>query len=298
MFHSSARRAKIRRAGNLLGVLAPLLGALASCGGTATSTPHHENAGTSADAGTPSQAGTDARAGSGGKAAAGSNSGGKAAAGTGGADGAGAPSEGGADDGGAAGNSSWAGAGGESECVDVCALHGPACCVPSLACVASDARCVIEVFDKMVSINYQYADLEQTVAALPPLFLASVSSADVARVASDMPPTARFEMHLSAAASALYGAALENSVMHPFRVSCDGQSLFVGQVYSMIGAAAFQTPVLHVARDADDTIILRFGAWQGGWVASTSPSTLAARERLDRPELRGALCLAGAIEEL
>ena len=287
MSNSSARCARIRRASNLLSLLTPLIGVLASCGGTARSTRHDETGGASADAGSPGQAGTSARAGSDGHV--GSN---------GGSGGTGAASVGGADDGGAAGTSSSAGAGGESQCVDVCALHGASCCVPSVACVATDARCVIDVFDKMLSINYQYAELEETVASLPPLFLASLSTADVARVAADAGPTARFEMHLSAAASARYGAALETAFMHPFRVSCDGQSLFVGQVYSMIGAAAFQTPVLHVARDVDDSIILRLGAWQGGWSASTSPSTLAARERLDRPQLRATLCLAGAIEEL
>jgi hypothetical protein len=297
MSNSSARCARIRRASNLLSLLTPLIGALAACGGTARSTRHDETGGASADAGSPGLAGTSARAGDGGHAGNGGSAG-KTAAGDGGSGGTGAASMGGADGGGAAGTSSSAGAGGENQCVDVCALHGASCCVPSVACVATDARCVIDVFDEMVSINYQYAELEETVASLPPLFSASVSTADVERVAADVGPTARFEMHLSAAASASYGAALENAVMHPFRVSCDGQSLFVGQVYSMIGAAAFQTPVLHVSRDVDDSIILRLGAWQGGWSASTSPSTLAARERLDRPQLRATLCLAGAIEEL
>jgi hypothetical protein len=158
---------------------------------------------------------------------------------------------------------------------------------------------VLDVYDQMVSIEYDYADLEQTVASLPQQLMVSVSTDDVAWTASDEPASARFELHLKTEESARYGDALEDAIMHPFRVSCGGQSLFVGQVYSMIGAAAFQTPVLHVSRDDDDAIILRLGAWQGGWSASMSPSTLAARQRLDRPELRAALCVAsGAIEPL
>jgi hypothetical protein len=104
-------------------------------------------------------------------------------------------------------------------------------------------------------------------------------------------------MRLSPAASALHGSALEAADSHPFRLSCDGQSLFFGQVYMLQGAAALQTPVLHVSRDLDDTVILRLGAEQGAW-ALASPTHLAARERLDHPQLRATLCLAGALPAL
>jgi hypothetical protein len=211
--------------------------------------------------------------------------------------GAGGTNTGGAPDSGAAEGGSSSGAGGDSHCVDVCALHGPSCCVPT--CVTADARCVIDVFDaKSPSNSYEYADLEERVASLPPTFVVSVSTADIEWAGADPPAAARIEMRLSPAASALYGAALEGAEMHPFRLSCDGQTLFVGQVYMFSGAAALQTPVLHVSRDVDDSVILQLGAQQGAWAFSNPLAPLAARERLDHPQLRGTLCLAGALAEL
>jgi hypothetical protein len=197
-------------------------------------------------------------------------------------------------DGVAAEGGSTAGAGGESSCLDVCALHGPSCCVP--ACVTAEARCVIDIFDVRLSSGlYEYAELEQVVASLPQSFAVSLSTADIEWSAAEPPAAARIEMRLSPAASALYGAALEEATMRPFRISCEGQQLFVGQVYMFNGAAALQTPVLHVSREVDDAVILRLGAEQGAWLF---PAPLAARERLDHPQLRATLCLAGALSPL
>lgn len=273
-------------------LLVPVVGALGSCGGAARSTRHDESAGAAAaSSGGSSTAGSSAAGGMG-RAGTAASSAGTPGASMGGASGIGT---GGVAQGGAADGGSSAGAGGESHCVDVCA-HGPTCCVP--ACVTADARCVIDVFDTMLSSGiHEYGDLEQTVASLSQSFLASVSTADIVWAGAEPSAAGRIEMHLSPAASALYGAELEGADMHAFRLSCDGQSLFVGQVYMQNGAAALDTPVLHVARDVDDKVILRLGAQQGAWaLSSTSP--LAARERLDRPELRATLCLAGALPPL
>ena len=78
----------------------------------------------------------------------------------------------------------------------------------------------------------------------------------------------------------------------------DGQNLFVGLVYMLAGAAAIDTPVLHVSRDLDDSVILRLGAQQGAWALASSVTALAARQRLDQPPLRATLCLAGALPAL
>ena len=100
-------------------------------------------------------------------------------------------------------------------------------------------------------------------------------------------------------ASSLYGAALEQPYpTHPFRVSCGGQSLFVGVIYYIGGAAALSTPVLHVARDANNLVVLRLGAYQGAWDILGSPGPPGARERIDRPELRAVFCQRGALREL
>jgi hypothetical protein len=212
--------------------------------------------------------------------------------------GAGATGTGGVSDGGAANGGSTAGASG-GDCVDVCALYGPSCCVAPVACVSADARCVIEVFStKLSNIPYQYADLEAAVAKVPQLFAVSVSTTDIDQARTDPPASARIELRLTPAASVRYGDALEDADRQPFRLSCDGQTLFLGVVYMLIGAAAIDAPVLHVARDVDDSIILRLGAQQGAWGLSSSTSPLAARQRLDQPPLRATLCLAGALPAL
>jgi hypothetical protein len=285
-----------------IALLVAPLAALWSCGGTASKTRHDETTGgTAGSSGGSSKAGASAV---GGLASAGmtaSNAGTAASdAGTAGAStgGAGASGTGGASDGGAADGGSTSGAGGEN-CVDVCALHGPSCCVAPEACVSADARCVIEVFTtKLVTIPYQYADVETVIAQLPQLFAVSVSTADIERARADPPASGRFEMRLTPAASALYGDALEHADNQPFRLSCDGQRLFVGIVYMLAGAAAIDAPVLHVSRDVDDSVILRLGAQQGAWGLSSSLVPLAARQRLDQPHLRATLCLAGALPAL
>jgi len=72
----------------------------------------------------------------------------------------------------------------------------------------------------------------------------------------------------------------------------------VGVIYESYGAAAIDTPVLHVARDADDSVVLSLGAWQGAWLVSAPTANPEARERIDRPELRAVFCQRGALQEL
>jgi len=279
-----------------------LTGALGSCGGTATSHPQRGAAGSdtanagkdgASDAGRTG-AGTSGAA-VGGQVGNTAGAGGVNAAGGGGVNAAGA---GGANTGeaGAAGDGSLAGAGGAGACVDVCQRYGEACCVP-MSCVGEDASCVVDVFDQQISIKYEYADLEAAVAALPETFLASISTADITSSAAEPFPASRLELALSAASSSLYGTALEGAMMHPFRVSCAGQRLYVGLVYLLEGAAALDIPVLHVSRDAEDAIVMRLGAWQGAW-GFPSTGNIASRARLDPPALRSTLCLNGAPKEL
>jgi hypothetical protein len=125
----------------------------------------------------------------------------------------------------------------------------------------------------------------------------SFTDADIEWAAAEPAPASRFEMHLTSQASSEYGALLESTDLHPFRFSCDGQELFVGVFYLIYGAAALNTPVLHVELDADDLVVLRLGAWQGAWLipAEGNPE---ARERIDRPELRAVFCQRGALQEL
>jgi hypothetical protein len=286
----------------------PLLGALGSCGQTSTSQQRDGSAGVAAAAaGTSSAATSTSGAGT---SSAGTSSAGTSSAGTSGAEtsgagksghaGEGAAGAGGAGiSGGGGGDPSVGGAAGADSCVDVCGLYGETCCTSTVNCVSADASCIIEVFNQpATTIENEYPALEQLVASLPPSFRAWVSTADIVSSAAEPFPASRIELHLSAQASSRYGAALEAAVMDPFRISCAGQSLFVGQVYFLEGAQAIETPVLHVSRDADDAIVLRLGARQGAWSLAFPTDDIAARLRIDRPELRSTLCLDGALQKL
>jgi len=89
---------------------------------------------------------------------------------------------------------------------------------------------------------------------------------------------------------------LEDVAIHPFWLSCNGQRLFVGVTYFSYGAAAIQTPVLHIGRNDDDHWVLALGALQGAWGLALTNAEGA--ERIDRPELRAAFCQRGALREL
>jgi hypothetical protein len=202
--------------------------------------------------------------------------------------------------GGATGGSSTGGSagGGTGGCIDVCGLYGPPCCVWSEACIEPGNSCVVDVLSTRVDTIYDYADLEQEIASIPQDVLVSFTDADIVWAAAEPPPASRIEMHMTPQASSLHGTVLEDAWLHPFRFSCDGQDLFVGVIYEMIGAAAIQTPVLHVARDAENSVVLSLGAFQGAWIVSTAMGPPGARERIDRPELRAAFCQRGALQEL
>jgi hypothetical protein len=152
-----------------------------------------------------------------------------------------------------------------------------------------------------IGTTYDYATLEQKVASLPQDVLVSFTDTDIDWAAADPSPAARIEMHMTRQASSLYGAALEKPYPdHPFRVSCGGQSLFVGVTYIIYGEAAINTPVLHVARDAENMVVLRLGAWEGAWMGVGFGSTKSqeSKERIDRPELRAAFCQRGVLRAL
>lgn len=190
------------------------------------------------------------------------------------------------------------GAGDAGGCIDVCSLYGAPCCIPTMSCVTAQGGCVIDVLAGTVGTTYQYADLEQEVAAMSQDVLVSMTDADFDWVAADPPAASRLQLHMTADASALYGAmGLSHYPAHPFRFSCGGQSLFLGVMYIWYGQAALQTPVMDAVSGADNILSLYLGAWEGTW-AGLVTGTAEARERIDRPELRAVFCQRGALREL
>lgn len=276
-----------------------LVVALWSCGGSSTAARHDAAAGSSASGSDSGSAGSGSGSSSAGKSSAAAGKG-NSSAGVGGAA-AGGPANGGAGgvtEGGAGGDNSSAGAAGAEHCLDACGLYGAACCAPAIGCVEADASCTIDVYEQAIGTTSDYAAIEKAVDALPPSFLLSFTTADITWAGAEAPAAARIELRLSAAVSAEHGKALLGAFNHPFRLSCAQKRVFVGLIYMPQGAAAIPAPVFHVSRDAQDGIILRLGASQTAWLFPDSAVDIASRNRLDRPELRAALCAAGVLHEL
>ena len=158
--------------------------------------------------------------------------------------------------------------------------------------------CRLDVLAEQVSLPQSYADLQEKIIALSGDVAVSVPLTEVAHAAAEPPPMARFEMTLNAEASIEF-AELGNLELHPFRVSCDDQELFVGVGYTIYGAAGIAAPVLHVEEE-DGAVALRIGAWQGVWLVGLGGGEMEQelRARLERAELRAAFCARGALDTL
>jgi hypothetical protein len=216
-----------------------------------------------------------------------------------GAPGGGSSAAGGSNAGSTSGGGSSAG--GTGGCIDVCTLYGPPCCVWSSACIDPGGSCAIDVLSGRGATSGTYASLEQKIAALPPDALVSIKDVDIASAAADPPLAARIELHLTSQASSLYGTVLDQVTDgQAFRFSCNGQVLFVGVVYDVNGAAAFNLPVLYATRDANNLVVLLLSAWQGAWYGAWSVwgDEPGVRERFDRFEFRAVMCQRGALSEL
>ena len=279
--------------------------AFGACGKAKSERRDGARGGATSTGGTPSSGGSGGSAGTvatGGSAAGSSGIGGTSGSGSSGDAGesqggssAGAPTGGTATGGTTSGGEG--GEGGGTDCVDVCTLHGESCCIPNVECVSSDSNCVFEVLAEHFNSAYNYAELEQRISEIPQDLLLSFTLDDVEWAAADPAPAARFELHMSMALSQRHGTTLTTVNNNPFRVSCDGQELFVGLIYMLEGAAAFDSPVIHADRDEQGQLIIRLGSRMGVWLFGP-PMEEESRLRIDRPELRKTLCLGGPLREV
>jgi hypothetical protein len=250
--------------------------------------------------GSPSGGSTSGGASAGGNSGVGTTGGAPHAGDSGGGTNGGAMAAGGKANGGApVGGSSAAGAAGAGGCLDVCSRYGGACCGWSGdSCVAAGQSCVFDLLSggSISSFFYQYADLEAKIAATPETVIGSFADADVDWAAMDSPPTARIQLHLTAQASSRLGSVATRGSW--FRVSCGGQSLFVGQFYPWEGAAAIDTPVMDMLPDTDNSLVFYLGAYEGAWQRVIPDQNLDLRQRIDRPELRAVFCQRDALHQL
>jgi hypothetical protein len=167
-----------------------------------------------------------------------------------------------------------------------------------MGCVNSASTCVIDVLAGRAGTTYEYVDLEAKVAAMPQDVLISLKDSDFDWAAADPAPSARFQLHMTASAAARYGSTLIScDPTQPFRVSCGGNSLFVGVMYIWYGQAALDTPVMDAIFDAKNELSLYLGAWEGAWLG-LGARPVELKERIDRPELRAMFCHRGALKQL
>jgi hypothetical protein len=164
--------------------------------------------------------------------------------------------------------------------------------------VPSAPRCRIDLLEGAPGVIYEYEALKRHTDVLGGV-LESFDDTQIDWAAADPPNTSRFELRFNAQGSERMRAYL-SSYGKPFRLSCDGAELFVGVIYSLEGAAALRTPVLHIQYDPnrdEEGVVVLLGAWQGAW-ALPSDGNATLRERIDRSEFRAALCARGILNEL
>jgi len=168
-----------------------------------------------------------------------------------------------------------------------------------MGCVKPGGSCVVDVLATRVDTTYEYADLESEIASMSQDILVSFTDTDIESMEAEPPAAARIKWHMTPEASARIGTTLDHW-SNPFRLSCNGTSLFVGVIYNVNGQAALKTPVMHVSRDTDNSLVLRVGAWQCAWLLPMMSylEDPVARQRLDRPELRAVFCQRGVLKEL
>jgi len=315
------RRARFR--GSMLSLLG-VCAVAAACGGNSASRRSGDSGSTAGVSSAGRAAGATGSAG--GPAGIGGTSGGSSGSATGGASGAptsGAPNPtagsgaiaagmGGAAGGGGltAGGRSGAGAGnageqsggaddgGASSCLNLCKEDAPACCTPGLECVTAVPSCRIDILDGQIDLRSEYADIKAKIDALSGEVVLSIPDAGVALAAADPAPSARFEFTLNERATELYAPALATFYTQAFRLSCDGEELFVGLIYNRYGAAALAFPVLHIEHEEGEPVHLLLGASLGEWTGLHGTSTDEAKQRIDRPELRAAFCAKGVLSVL
>jgi hypothetical protein len=151
--------------------------------------------------------------------------------------------------------------------------------------------------------GYTYAELlERSRSDENTPCVAAISESDIVKYRVSEKPSGRVELLLTAQASSriarkregMYKDVCEEGL---FTVTLNGKSLFRGQCYTWMGAAALRYPVMHIDLKDDGTVALRIGAQQGQWMGMQATDG-AAIERIDPPELRELFKKLGKLEIL
>ena len=168
---------------------------------------------------------------------------------------------------------------------------------PQVAQNAKHDSFAIEIHDQPIGVIYQYPDLVTAFeAGRGGTVRLRLDERDVASYVVGPAPSAIVGFELTPDASARWSTAIDgSSETLPFSVSIGSQRLFVGVLYPAMGAAAIDTPVLHVISRAGQ-VTASIGARQGAsWTWRTA--TQAHADRIDRPELRAVFRERGTLAE-
>jgi hypothetical protein len=165
----------------------------------------------------------------------------------------------------------------------------------------SPQRLQICLHNHFGNYGYTYAELlersrsEETTACV-----AVFTERDILKYRMSEKPSGRVELQLTAEASSriarkregIYKDVCEEGL---FTITLDGKSLYRGQCYLRIGAAALRYPVMHIESGNDGTMALRIGSYQGVWAGMQAPDS-SAIERIDPPQLREFFRQLGKLE--
>jgi hypothetical protein len=149
--------------------------------------------------------------------------------------------------------------------------------------------------------GYTYAELlERSRSDESSACVALLTERDIVKYRVSEKPSGRVELLLTAQASsriARKGEGMYKDVCEEglFTVSLEGKSMYRGQCYVRIGAAALRYPVMHIEPVGDEVMALRIGSQQGEWAGMKSRDS-AAIERIDPPELRELFRSLGKLE--
>lgn len=155
----------------------------------------------------------------------------------------------------------------------------------------------LDVYDAQLGVVYEYDALETRMGEVQPPVAIGLSGEDVSRYRVLEEPGLGVELVLSESASRRLGAALRG--LHeaaPFAVYLEGRRLYVGVVYTPMGAAAIRTPILHV-EEREGRLTLRIDEHIGAGFGDELPAGVPPwPRRVDVAVLRRAFRAVGALE--
>ena len=153
----------------------------------------------------------------------------------------------------------------------------------------------LDVYEKHLGVVYQYPDLLDMMAEFPSNIAIRLDETDIIRIEMGYSCSSLIALHLSSSAAEAWNqriGARSDTDTQGFTVNVCGKRLFAGVIYTYMGAAAIQTPVLYRINRAPTILYI---ASSLGVMKSDCDEEFS---RIDRPELRDLFRRRGILEEV